>query len=295
VSFFQKTFKKVCFFVKIELTDKMVEGEFMNKVISLVNQKGGVGKTTTSINLSASLALLGKKILLVDLDPQGNTTTGVGINKGDISKSIYDVLIDEATMNEVIVKTKFKNLHVVPATINLAGVDIELLGKSKAEPGFTKGGQLKKYINEIKDNYDFIIIDCPPSLGIITTNALTASDSVIIPVQCEFFALEGIMQLLNTIMLAQKNLNPDLDIEGVLLTMLDSRTNLGLEVVEDIRSYFKERVYNTIIPRLIRLSEAPSHGKPIVAYDPTSRGSEAYINLAKEVIERNGNQEKSPR
>ena len=261
----------------------------MGKIISLVNQKGGVGKTTTSINLSASLALLGKKILLVDLDPQGNTTTGVGINKGDITKSIYDVLIDQATINEVIVKTKFKNLHVVPATINLAGVDIELLGKSKAEPGFTKGGQLKKYLDQIKEYYDFIIIDCPPSLGIITTNALTASDSVIIPVQCEFFALEGIMQLLNTIMLAQKNLNPNLDIEGVLLTMLDSRTNLGLEVVEDIRSYFKERVYNTIIPRLIRLSEAPSHGKPIIAYDPTSRGSEAYINLAKEVIERNGN------
>jgi chromosome partitioning protein len=228
--------------------DITVEGEFMSKVISLVNQKGGVGKTTTSINLSASLALLGKKILLVDLDPQGNTTTGVGINKADISKSIYDVLIDEATINEVIVKTKFKNLHVIPATINLAGIDIELLGKSKNEPGFTKSGQLKKYLDTIKDIYDFIIIDCPPSLGIITTNALTASNSVIIPVQCEFFALEGIMQLLNTIMLAQKNINPELDIEGVLLTMLDSRTNLGLEVVEDIRSYFKERVYNTIIP-----------------------------------------------
>ncbi len=260
----------------------------MGKVISMVNQKGGVGKTTTSINLSASLGYLGKKVLLIDLDPQGNTTTGVGINKGDIDKSIYDVLIGKSNMQDVIVKTKFKNLHIVPATINLAGVDIELIEKSRYQTGFSKGEQLKSKLNDIRDNYDFILIDCPPSLGILTTNALTASDSVIIPVQCEFFALEGIMQLLNSIMLAQRNLNPNLDIEGVLLTMLDSRTNLGLEVVEDIRSYFKERVYDTIIPRLIRLTEAPSHGKPILAYDPKSRGTEAYINLAKEVIERNG-------
>ena len=187
------------------------------------------------------------------------------------------------------VKTKYKNLYVIPATINLAGVDIELIDKSKLDPTFVKGAQLKKYLDEIKDVFDFIIIDCPPSLGILTTNALTASDSVIIPVQCEFYALEGIMQLLNTIRLAQKNLNPKLTIEGVLLTMLDSRTNLGLEVVEDIRSYFKESVYDTIIPRLVRLSEAPSHGEPILVYDPQSRGTEAYLNLAKEVIERNGN------
>lgn len=261
----------------------------MGKVISLVNQKGGVGKTTSSINLAASLGVLKKKVLLIDLDPQGNTTTGVGINKADINKSIYDLIIDEATLDEVIVKTKFKNLYVIPATINLAGADIELIDKSKIDPTFVKGAQLKKHIDEIRDVFDFIIIDCPPSLGILTTNALTASDSVIIPVQCEFFALEGIMQLLNTIMLAQKNLNPNLTIEGVLLTMLDSRTNLGLEVVEDIKSYFKERVYDTIIPRLVRLSEAPSHGEPILVYDPQSRGTEAYLNLAKEVIERNGN------
>lgn len=261
----------------------------MGKTISLVNQKGGVGKTTTSINLSASLAVLGKKVLLIDLDPQGNTTTGVGINKGDIERSIYDVITGKCTVEEAIVKTKYRNLYVLPATINLAGIDIELIEKSKNEVGFSKGTQLKSAIELVKENFDFLIIDCPPSLGLITTNALTASDSVIIPVQCEFFALEGIMQLLNTIMLAQKNLNPNLDIEGVLLTMLDSRTNLGLEVVEDIRRYFKERVYNTIIPRLIRLTEAPSHGKPIIAYDPKSRGSEAYLNLAKEVIERNGN------
>ena len=260
----------------------------MGKIISLVNQKGGVGKTTTSINLSASLAVLGKKVLLIDLDPQGNATTGIGISKGDIDKSIYDVLTNKCAAIEAISRTKYKRLDVIPATINLAGVDIELLEMSREEPSFSKGAQLKIKIEEIKENYDYIIMDCPPSLGLITTNALTASNSVIIPVQCEFFALEGIMQLLNTIMMAQKSLNPNLDIEGVLLTMLDSRTNLGFEVVEDIRKYFKERVYNTIIPRLIRLTEAPSHGKPIVAYDPKSKGTEAYLNLAKEVIERNG-------
>ena len=261
----------------------------MGKVISLVNQKGGVGKTTTSINLSASLAVLGKKVLLIDLDPQGNTTTGVGINKGDIERSVYDVLIGECKISEAMIKTKYKNLYVLPATINLAGLDIELVEKSKQESGFLKGEQLKIHLIDIKDSFDYIIIDCPPSLGVITTNALTASNSVIIPVQCEFFALEGITQLLNTIMLAQKNLNPNLDIEGVLLTMLDSRAILCLEVVEDIRRFFKERVYNTIIPRLVRIAEAPSHGTPIIAYDSKHRGSIAYLNLAKEVIERNGN------
>lgn len=260
----------------------------MGKIISLVNQKGGVGKTTTSINLSASLAVLGKRVLLIDLDPQGNTTTGVGINKADIEKSAYDVLVENCTIEEAIIKTKYKGLYVLPATINLAGIDIELLEKSQNTPGFSKGAQLKKHLDNVSESFDYMIIDCPPSLGLITTNALTASNSVIIPVQCEFFALEGIMQLLNTVMLAQKTLNPTLEIEGVLLTMLDSRTNLGFEVVDDIRKYFKEKVYNTIIPRLIRLTEAPSHGEPIIAYDPKSRGSEAYLNLAKEVIERNG-------
>lgn len=260
----------------------------MGKVISLVNQKGGVGKTTTSINLSASLAHLGKKVLLIDLDPQGNTTTGVGINKGDIVNSVHEVLIQKCEITEAIVRTKYKNLYVLPATINLAGLDVELMEKSRNDQTFSKNTQLKTVLESIKDLFNYIIIDCPPSLGLITTNALTASNSVIIPVQCEFFALEGITQLLNTIMLAQKNLNPNLDIEGVLLTMLDSRTLLGLEVVEDIRRFFKERVYNTIIPRLVKLTEAPSHGKPILAYDPKHRATEAYINLAKEVIERNG-------
>ncbi len=261
----------------------------MGKIISLVNQKGGVGKTTTSINLSASLAHLGKKVLLIDLDPQGNATTGVGINKGDITKSVYDVMTGKCMGQDAIIRTKFTNLYLLPSTINLAGIDIELMEKSRSEQSFSKNTQLKNGIQPIKDLFDFIIIDCPPSLGLITTNALTASNSVIIPVQCEFFALEGITQLLNTIMIAQKNLNPNLDIEGVLLTMLDSRAILCLEVVEDIRRFFKERVYNTIIPRLVRIAEAPSHGTPIIEYDPKHRGTIAYLNLAKEVIERNGN------
>ena len=262
----------------------------MAKVISLVNQKGGVGKTTTSINLSASLAFLGKKVLLIDLDPQGNTTTGVGINKGDINLSIYDVLTNKCSTKDAMLKTKYKKLYVLPATINLAGLDIELLEKSQNEPGFAKGAQLKYHLAELEEyNFDYIIIDCPPSLGLITTNALTASDSVIIPVQCEFFALEGITQLLNSIIMVQNGMNPNLRIEGVLLTMLDGRTNIGLEVIEEIRKYFKDKVFNTIIPRLVRLVEAPSHGKPINEYDPMSRATEAYANLAKEVISRDGN------
>ena len=255
----------------------------MCKIISLVNQKGGVGKTTTSINLSSALGYFGKKTLLIDLDPQGNATTGIGIDKADTKYSVYDVMLDEVDIEDAIIKTKYKNLSLLSSTINLAGIE-----KSNKTPDFVKTAQLKKHLEQVRDKYDYIIIDCPPSLGILTTNALTASDSVIIPVQCEFFALEGIMQLLNTIMLVQKNLNPSLDIEGVLLTMLDARTKLGIEVVTEIRSYFKERVYDTIIPRLVKLSEAPSHGKPIHMYDSDSKGALAYLNLAKEVIERNG-------
>ena len=261
----------------------------MGKVISLVNQKGGVGKTTTSINLSASLAANGKRVLMIDLDPQGNATTGVGFNKGDIEKSIYDVFNGTSSMNEVILKTKFKDLDLLPSSLQLAGIDIELIERGREDPTFQRSAQLLNSINSVKDTYDYIIIDCPPTLGLITTNALVASDSVIIPVQCEFYALEGITQLLNAIMLTKKKLNPELKLEGVLLTMFDSKTNLSIEVIEEIRSYFKEKVYTTIIPRLIRLAEAPSHGKPIIAYDPKSKGSQAYMNLAKEVIERNGN------
>ena len=261
----------------------------MGKIIALVNQKGGVGKTTTSINLSAGLAQEGKNVLLVDLDPQGNATTGVGFNKGDIDRSIYDVFNDTEDINNVILKTKFRNLDLLPSSLQLAGIDIELIERGKEDPNFQRSFQLKKVLESIHNSYDYIIIDCPPTLGLITTNALVASDSVIIPVQCEFYALEGITQLLNAIMLAKKKLNPNLKLEGVLLTMFDSKTNLSIEVIEEIRSYFKEKVYTTIIPRLIRLAEAPSHGKPIIAYDPKSKGSQAYINLAKEVIMRNGN------
>ena len=260
----------------------------MGKIIAFVNQKGGVGKTTSSINLAASLGLLGKKTLLVDLDPQGNSTTGVGINKGDLESSIYELLVDRAEIKKVVAKTRFKNLYLIPASINLAGVDMELMDMSRNNPEFVPQLQLKKYLGEIKDVFDYIILDCPPSLGLITTNALAASNSVIIPVQCEFFALEGITQLLNSIIMVQSNMNPELRIEGVLLTMLDGRTNIGLEVIEEVRKYFKNKVFNTIIPRLVRLVEAPSHGKPISDYDPTSRATLAYQNLAKEVISRNG-------
>ena len=261
----------------------------MAKIIAFVNQKGGVGKTTSSINLAASLGLLGKKSLLIDLDPQGNSTTGVGVNKGENKASVYELLVDKAELKDVIIKTPFKNLYVIPASINLAGIDMELIDMSRQNPEFVAQMQLKNQVSKVRDVFDYIILDCPPSLGLITTNALAAADSVIIPVQCEFFALEGIMQLLNSIMIAQKKLNPTLDIEGVLLTMLDYRTNLGLEVVEEIKSYFKDKVYDTIIPRLIKLSEAPSHGKPIHIYDKDSKGTLAYLNLAKEVIMRNGN------
>ena len=261
----------------------------MAKVISLVNQKGGVGKTTSSINLAAALGQLGKKTLLIDMDPQSNATTGVGMNSSDFDYDIYEAITGQCKIEKAIHKTKFKNLSVIPSTLNLAGIDVEFVKKMFADNTFQRNNQLRDVLSEIKEKYDYIIIDCQPSLGLCTMNALVASDSVIIPVQCEFYALEGITQLLNSIIMVQNSMNPELRIEGVLLTMLDGRTNIGLEVIEEIRKYFKDKVFNTIIPRLVRLVEAPSHGKPINEYDPESRGAEAYHNLAREVIERDGN------
>ncbi|OWA35749.1 sporulation initiation inhibitor Soj [Saccharibacillus sp. O16] len=250
----------------------------MSKIIAIANQKGGVGKTTTSVNLSAGLAKLGKRVLLIDIDPQGNTTSGVGINKADVEHCIYDVLINEVHPQQVIVPTHIEGLDVIPATIQLAGAEIELV------PVVSREMRLKKNIHLVKNNYDYILIDCPPSLGILTINSLTAADSVIIPIQCEYYALEGLSQLLNTVRLVQKHLNTELQIEGVLLTMLDARTNLGIQVIEEVKKYFQDKVYGTIIPRNIRLSEAPSHGQTIMTYDPRSKGAEVYMELAKEVI-----------
>ena len=253
----------------------------MAKIISLVNQKGGVGKTTTSINLSAALGKMGKRVLLIDMDPQSNATTGLGLTSNDFKNDVYELITGKCEVKKAIKKTKFHNLSIIPSTINLAGVDVEFVKRMLEDKEFSQNMQLKLKLDEIKDNYDYIIIDCQPSLGLGTMNALVASDSVIIPVQCEFFALEGITQLLNSIIMVQGSMNPNLRIEGVLLTMLDGRTNIGLEVIEEIRKYFKDKVFNTIIPRLVRLVEAPSHGKPINEYDPESRGAEAYHNLAK--------------
>ncbi len=261
----------------------------MAKIISLVNQKGGVGKTTTSINLSAALGKLGKKVLLIDMDPQSNATTGLGLNSNDFEYDVYEVITGKCSAKQAIKKTKFDNLSIMPSTINLAGVDIEFVKKMLEDKTFQQNSQLKIKLDEVRENYDYIIIDCQPSLGLGTMNALVASDSVIIPVQCEFFALDGITQLLNSIIMVQSGMNPNLNIEGVLLTMLDGRTNIGLDVIEEIRKYFRDKVFNTIIPRLVRLVEAPSHGKPINEYDPTSRATEAYANLAKEVVSRDGN------
>ena len=251
----------------------------MGEIIAITNQKGGVGKTTTSVNLGASLAYLGKKILLIDMDAQGNATSGVGVRKGEVDQDIYDVLINEVPLSEVIVDSSRASMQIAPATIQLAGAEVELTSVMARET------RLKRAVEEVKDDYDYIIIDCPPSLGHLTINAFTASHSLIIPVQCEYYALEGLSQLLNTVRLVQKHFNPDLNILGVLLTMLDGRTNLGSEVVEEVKKYFREKVHKTIIPRNIRLSEAPSYGKSIIDYDLKSKGAEVYLALAEEVMD----------
>ena len=252
----------------------------MGKIIAVANQKGGVGKTTTSINLSACLAEIGKKVLVVDSDPQGNTTSGLGIDKNDLEKSFYDLLLGEAQFENVKVSVKaFEKLDILPSNIELSGAEIELINSEKREY------ILKNIIEEIKEQYDYIIIDCPPSLNLLTINALTCANTILVPLQCEYYALEGLSQLIYTINLVQKSLNPSLEIEGVVFTMFDARTNLSLQVVEEVKQHLGKNVYRSIIPRNVRLSESPSHGLPINLYDKKSKGAEAYMLLAEEVIE----------
>ncbi|WP_425059439.1 Sporulation initiation inhibitor protein Soj [Sporomusa carbonis] len=250
----------------------------MVKVIAIANQKGGVGKTTSAVNLSACLAELGKKVLLVDIDPQGNSTSGLGFNKGTIKRCVYDALVNDVPVESIVVQTQIPNLKLLPATIQLAGAEIELVSMMSRE------GRLKRALDKAKFSYDYVLIDCPPSLGLLTINSLTAANSVLVPIQCEFYALEGLTQLMNTISLVQKNLNPVLTLEGVVLTMFDARTNLSIQVVDEVKNHFRHKVYQTIIPRNVRLSEAPSHGQPVIKYDPKSKGTEVYFDLAREVI-----------
>ncbi len=253
----------------------------MGKVISVANQKGGVGKTTTTVNLSTILAKKGKKVLLIDTDPQGNATSGLGITK-EVELSVYDILVGDTEFDETIQETSIKNLSVCPSNISLSGAEVELVSMMSREQ------RLKTKLDLIKDRYDYILIDCPPALGLITLNAFTASDSVLIPVQCEYFALEGLGQLLNTVNLVKKHLNKNLEIEGALLTMYDARTNLSNQVVKEVKKYFENKVYKTVIPRNVRLSEAPSYGMPISIYDPRSKGAKAYEKFTKELLKNNG-------
>ncbi|HEX9061267.1 MAG TPA: AAA family ATPase [Clostridia bacterium] len=251
----------------------------MAKVIAIANQKGGVGKTTTSVNLSSCLASRGKSVLVIDIDPQGNTTSGLGIDKKTVKKSIYDVIINEEDIKNTLINTVVDNLSLCPSNIQLAGAEVELVSI------FSREMRIKSSISHLRDEYDFIIMDCPPSLGLLTINALTASDTILVPIQCEYYALEGLSQLMSTVKLVQKHLNPSLDVEGVVLTMFDARTNLSIQVVDEVKKYFKNKVYRTIIPRNVRLSEAPSYGLPIILYDAKSKGAECYLELADEVIE----------
>ncbi len=253
----------------------------MGKIISFANQKGGVGKTTTCINLAAYVSAMGKKVLVLDLDPQGNATSGLGIEKEKDLKTIYDLISGDTNIEDVIKPTIVENLDIIPSTVDLAGAEIEMVQMPQREK------IIKGILEPIKNNYDFIMIDCPPSLGLITVNALTASDSVVIPIQCEFFALEGLTQLMNTIKLIKYHLNPSIDIEGVVMTMKDKRSNLTTQVSDEILKFFGKRVFFTYIPRNIRLAEAPSHGEPILVYEPSSKGAEAYMSLAEEFLDRN--------
>lgn len=252
----------------------------MARIITIANQKGGVAKTTTAVNLSACLAELGKKVLLLDLDPQGNATSGYGINKEKLKYCIYDVLIDDVPLEKIILKTELKSLYVAPARIELAGAEIELVNINERDK------KLEQALIDIREDYDFVIIDCPPSLGLLTLNALGAATDILIPIQCEYYALEGLTLLMSTLERVKKGLNPNLNTLGVLLTMFDARTNLSIQVVDEVKKYFRNKVFRTIVPRNVRLSEAPSHGKPIVLYDPKSRGAEVYRDLAEEVLER---------
>ena len=258
----------------------------MGKIISIANQKGGVGKTTTAVNLSTILAKKGKKVLIIDTDPQGNATSGLGMDK-DVELSIYDVIINDEDVEKTIVKTQVKNLDICPSSINLAGAEVELVSMESREQ------KMKEKINCLKDKYHYIIIDCPPSLGLLTLNAFTASDSVLIPVQCEYYALEGLGQLINTINLVRKHLNKELAIEGALLTMFDVRTNLSNQVVKEVKKYFGDKVYKTVIPRNVKLSESPSYGMPISIYDPRSKGAKSYEKFVKEFIKINEEEQKA--
>lgn len=253
----------------------------MGKIISFTNQKGGVGKTTTCVNLSAYLAAMGQKVLILDLDPQGNATSGVGVEKHKGLKTIYDLIDGESPIDEVIIQTQIDGLDIIPSTVDLAAAEISLVSLSNREK------ILKEILGNVKEYYDFIMIDCQPSLGLLTVNALTASDSVIIPMQCEFYSLDGITQLMNTLRLVKLHLNPTLDVEGVVRTMKDNRSNLINQVSQEIIKFFKSKVFDTYIPRNIRLAEAPSHGMPIILYDPSSKGAEAYLSLAEEFLNRN--------